>query len=585
LEALLQELATLLQTRFGYEVVLLCLMNEELVVTQMAQAGEVKHSFPTGTRFTLEEAIGNASARQQAIWVKTAVSQPPSIRPNLLPGMHSELALPLVVAQKTIGVMDIQSQSADAFDADHMLVLQSLAAQTAVTIRNATLYQREVGRRHMAETLYNIGLALSGTLNRAEVLSLILEQLASVVPYDRAALMLHHGHELEFVAARGFPEGSEPLQIRVSLHQNDEDDIYLTIHRTKNPLVIPDVAKQPNWIHVEGLPVARSWLGVPLLHRDQVIGMLSLVRETADAYSEEDIVPATTFAVQAAVALHNAELYNRIDQFNRQLAYEVEQRTEAVLQLARLDQAKSDFIDIAAHELRTPLTTIKGYSQMLLQDLPATPNATHRDLASAILRGANRLHEIVNNMLNVAKIDNETLDLFFQTVSLPHLLERVCLGQQEALTTRDLKLVVEPMENVPDIEGDVDGLQTVFSHLLVNAIKYTPDGGCITISHQMMPGGETAVPTHIEIIISDTGIGIPLEAQELIFAKFYQTGKVALHSSGKTKFKGGGPGLGLAIVRGIIEAHNGRVWVTSAGYDEQTFPGSQFHIVLPLKQP
>jgi signal transduction histidine kinase len=591
-QGLLEDIVNLLQRQFQFDYVGIFLLENDLSIARFAQAGSVSHSYTIGAYLDGRLAMGAAAWQQETICANNGVSDLPGINPDLLPRMRSELALPLVAGQKLMGVVDIQSRDVAAFEADHILALQSLATQTAVALRNAILYQRESGRRHMAETLYEIGLALSGTLDREEVLGNILEQLASVVPYDRAALLLHENHQLEIVAARGFPANLQPLQIRISLDESDEEDIYLTIHRTKKPLVVPDVSKQPNWTHVAGLPEAKSWLGVPLIHEREVIGMLSLVREREEAYSPDDTTPATTFAVQAAVALHNANLYNRIDQFNRQLAFEVEKRTEAVIQLARLDQAKTDFINVAAHELRTPLTTIKGYSQMLLQEKAIVENQYQHELVTGIYQGAMRLHEVVNNMLNVAKIDNQALELHFQPLSLAHLLERVHLSLAEALAQRNLLLVMEPMTAVPEIEGDVEGLRSVFSHLLLNAIKYTPDGGRITITHALLPDGDptadTAVfytPGYVEIIISDTGIGIPPDARDLIFSKFYQTGQIALHSSGKTKFKGGGSGLGLAIVRGIVEAHNGKVWVESAGYDETNLPGSHFHVVLPIRQP
>ncbi len=586
-ESLLADITHLLKLQFQFDYVGLFLLEKDLSISRISQVGAVSHSYSIGAYLDGRQAMGAAAWQQETVCANNGICDLPGINPHLLPRMRSELALPLVAGQKLMGVLDIQSRDVMAFEADHILALQSLAAQTAVAIRNAVLYQRESGRRHMAETLYEIGLALSGTLNREEVLGNILEQLATVVPYDRAALLLHENSELEIVAARGFPDHTQPLQIRISLNTGDENDIYLIIHRTQKPLVVPDVSKQPNWTHVTGLPEAKSWLGVPLIHEKQVIGMLSLVRERDEAYSQEDTSPATTFAVQAAVALHNAELYNRIDQFNRQLAYEVEKRTEAVIQLARLDQAKTDFINVAAHELRTPLTTIRGYSQMLLQESDIAQNNYFNELVTGIFQGAIRLHEVVNNMLNVAKIDNQALELHFQPLSLGHLLERVHLSLAEALAQRNLLLAMEPMTAVPDIEGDVEGLRSVFSHLLLNAIKYTPDGGRITITHALLPGqeGDTAVPGYVEIIISDTGIGIPPDARELIFSKFYQTGQIALHSSGKTKFKGGGSGLGLAIVRGIVEAHNGKVWAESAGYDENALPGSHFHVVLPVVQP
>jgi signal transduction histidine kinase len=122
-------------------------------------------------------------------------------------------------------------------------------------------------------------------------------------------------------------------------------------------------------------------------------------------------------------------------------------------------------------------------------------------------------------------------------------------------------------------------LLKVFNHLLANAVKFTPNRGCITIAGK--PDLENG---SIELIIQDTGIGIAREMQELIFNKFYQTGKLGLHSSGKTKFKGAGPGLGLAITKGIVEAHGGKIWVESPGYDEEKCPGSAFHILLPLKR-
>lgn len=124
----------------------------------------------------------------------------------------------------------------------------------------------------------------------------------------------------------------------------------------------------------------------------------------------------------------------------------------------------------------------------------------------------------------------------------------------------------------------------VFYQLVINAIKYTPDGGTITVSGVIVSPGEMNLPEGgVEIIVADTGIGIKPEFLEVIFTKFYKTGELALHSTGKTKFKGSGPGLGLAITKGIVEAHGGRVWADSSGMDEETCPGSQFHVVLPLK--
>jgi signal transduction histidine kinase len=160
----------------------------------------------------------------------------------------------------------------------------------------------------------------------------------------------------------------------------------------------------------------------------------------------------------------------------------------------------------------------------------------------------------------------------------------VCSAFSTTVAERKLTLRLEDMSHLPKIEADLEALRKVFYHLIANAVKYTPDGGSITISAKSLPDQADLPSGGIEIIVSDTGIGIDARFHDLIFKKFYQTGQIALHSTGKTKFKGGGPGLGLAIVQGIVEAHGGRVWVESPGCDEQAYPGSQFHVVLPLRQ-
>jgi signal transduction histidine kinase len=125
--------------------------------------------------------------------------------------------------------------------------------------------------------------------------------------------------------------------------------------------------------------------------------------------------------------------------------------------------------------------------------------------------------------------------------------------------------------------GDSERLYQALWNILTNAVKYTPDDGKITVSGRELPG-------FIEITVADTGIGISPDDHDRIFEKFGRTGNPALHSSGKTKFKGGGPGLGLPITKGIIEAHGGAIWVESEDHDEITCPGSTFHILLPLRE-
>jgi signal transduction histidine kinase len=160
------------------------------------------------------------------------------------------------------------------------------------------------------------------------------------------------------------------------------------------------------------------------------------------------------------------------------------------------------------------------------------------------------------------------------------VIEKVQAGFQCALQERALTFTTEGLDGLPILYADAALLQKVFYHVIVNAIKYTPDGGRITVSGRTIE--DIAGGPQVEITVKDSGIGIDPQYQKLVFEKFYQTGEVHLHSSGKTNFKGGGPGLGLAIARGIVNTHSGRIWIESPGHDEQTCPGTTVHIRLPV---
>ncbi len=332
---------------------------------------------------------------------------------------------------------------------------------------------------------------------------------------------------------------------------------------------------------------------ITLPPHDEWIFFSIVILAAAATGSIAQLILTRTFRQSEALRIENAELYRQTRQFNRQLEEKVEERTqelqEAYARLERLDKTKTDFITIASHELRTPLTIVFTNNQILMYDEGIQQNNDYLLRVENIHNGASRIEGVVGSMLDVAKIDSRGLKLRVESVNLSILIRMVSQHFRQALADRHILLQFEGLDAVPEIEADSEGLQKVFYHLLVNAIKYTPDGGKVTVSGygRSTPNSteSTESPTEVEIIVSDTGIGIDAQVQDLIFEKFYQTGEVMLHSSGKTTFKGGGAGLGLTIVKGIVGAHNGRIWVESPGYDEVACPGSAFHVVLPLNQP
>jgi signal transduction histidine kinase len=259
------------------------------------------------------------------------------------------------------------------------------------------------------------------------------------------------------------------------------------------------------------------------------------------------------------------------------VAYISSELQETQQKLERLDRSKSNFISVAAHELKTPLTLIEGYSSMLGDLVPKETDSSPRLLLDGIHTGIHRLREIVDDMIDVSLIDNNLLALNFQPVWINRI---VTLLLEELRPSIDERKQIFEFQSFPGSEelifADPERIYQAFKNIIVNAIKFTPDEGKINIAGRTLPG-------FIETTIADTGIGISIQDQATIFEKFEQVGEISLHSSGKTKFKGGGPGLGLAIARGIIDAHGGAIWVESPGYDEEKFPGSTFHILLPLR--
>ena len=246
-------------------------------------------------------------------------------------------------------------------------------------------------------------------------------------------------------------------------------------------------------------------------------------------------------------------------------------------QLERIDRSKSAFISVAAHELKAPLTLIEGYASMMDDLARDAGDSGMGKLLAGINIGIERLQTIVDDMIDVSMIDNNLLKLNFQPAQVGQIVAVLRNEVTPILQSRKLQIETSEFEGGRQwIYVDTQRVTQAIRNVISNAVKYTPDNGKITISGRMLPG-------FIEVVVEDTGIGISQEHQSIIFEKFGQVGSVGLHSSGKTKFKGGGPGLGLSIARGILEAHGGAIWVESPGYDEKTYPGSTFHILIPAR--
>lgn len=283
---------------------------------------------------------------------------------------------------------------------------------------------------------------------------------------------------------------------------------------------------------------------------------------------------------------HSASLVEELERKFNELSTAHKELSVMHERLQRLDEAKTDFINVAAHELRTPLTMVHAYTDMLRTHPKLSGDETIGEMMDGLRKGVDRLNDIIQDMVSIVRVELSTMELAYSPMPLRLIMQSVVKSVTPALKKRNQTISVNIPDSLPMIVGDDKKLVQLFSRLIGNAIKYTPDSGKIAVAASYFE--EKAQQTEdrfVQITVSDTGIGIDKKDQGLIFEKFYTAEDASLHSTGKTQFRGGGPGLGLTIAKGIVEAHRGRIWVESDGYDPENNPGSVFYVLLPAYEP
>ena len=269
--------------------------------------------------------------------------------------------------------------------------------------------------------------------------------------------------------------------------------------------------------------------------------------------------------------------------FLKDVVQRLEQRIRALEEqnqaLARVDQMKDTFIQLTAHELRTPLTLITGYSR-LLEDHPPLQALRDDDesigtLIDGLTESIGRMQGIIEEVMTVSRIMTSEIELNIAPINLGSLVRKVLQAYKDAFIEREQTVVFDESQWPKSMRVDGDLLGLVISNLVSNAIKYTPNGGQITLTAQM-------TNRLVRFTVKDNGVGIDKKRQSTIFERFAIGGDIDTHTTSKTAFMGGGLGLGLAICQGIIEAHRGKISVNSRGYNPDKCPGSEFMVVLPL---
>src|SRR5438067_781478 len=343
------------------------------------------------------------------------------------------------------------------------------------------------------------------------------------------------------------------------------------------PLLIGSVADEKR-IGVKAVADTKpteSWLGVPMIARDRLIGVISVESFKKNAFTNDDMLLLTAIANQAAVAIENAHLYKDLEGLTYALEQRVLERTNELrktnLRLLAADRSKNQFLANMSHELRTPLNSIIGFSSVLLENTRAVvPQRLYKFLENIHVAG-NHLLELINDILDLSKIEAGKMELRTDEFDLRDTIasvERVMKGFA-AEARVNITASIDP--SVPMVRLDEGRLKQILFNLLSNAVKFSPDGGPVTIAVTSLPRAISPLGVDsVRIDVADRGIGIPPDELQRIFDEFYQT------EEGR-RARRGGTGLGLSLTRNFVELHHGRIEVQSVPGE-----GSCFSLHLPV---
>src|SRR5271156_1566746 len=463
-------------------------------------------------------------------------------------GVKSELAVPLEVNGETRGVINVDSDRADAFSAGDQDFLEQLAVKAAKVIHNTWLYEQLRLKVHLFESLSSVSRAINSTLNLDEALRVITREACELMRARMCSLMM-------------LDESREWLDLRASYGASDtyikkprlnvEESLLGVVARRKKPMQVANVQTSGRYQNVE---VARrerlvSLLSVPLLFAGQSIGTLNVYTSRPYHFSNEEIRILSALAELSAIAIEKARLYERV--------VDVEEQLRQNEKLSALGLLAAE----VAHEIRNPLTVMKLLYHSLDLKFPASdPRAKDTRIIEAKIE---HLNKIVEQILDFARTTEPKL----APVNLNELIDELGLLVRHKLANQNVRLVRDLQASLPPVMGDAPQLEQAFLNLILNAAEAMPDRGMLTIKSREIRQPRTSTqPTHVAVEFKDTGKGMSEELQKRAFTAVLAT----------TKAKG--MGLGLAIVGRIIETHRGILRIKS-----QIGRGTSIRVLLPIK--
>jgi signal transduction histidine kinase len=483
---------------------------------------------------------------------------PTSKEAGLQDGQKTVLAVPLLRAGEALGVIVMRRREARPFSERQIELAQTFANQAAIALENVRLFNETKESLEQQTAVAEVLKTISRSVfDLQPVLDIVLENAVRLAGADIAWMGRAEGDRFRRVAE----SSAFPADVRAQLDADAEQTGgWITIGRGgvmgrvlahKATLHVADIAAEPTLQHarVVRATASRAVLGVPMLREGRAIGAIVLARYQVRPFSAREIELVQTFADQAAIAIENVRLFNEIQDKSQQL--EIASRH------------KSEFLATMSHELRTPLNAIIGFSEVLLQQMFGTLNEKQTEYLNDVLSSGRHLLSLINDILDLSKIEAGRMELDLDTFSLVEALQNGVTMVRERAARHAIALELRIADGVDLVEADPRKVKQIVFNLLSNAVKFTPDGGRVEVRAAHADGD-------ITVSVRDTGIGIAPEDCERIFEEFQQ----ARRQSDRSRE---GTGLGLALSRRFVELHGGRIWVES-----EIGRGSTFTFTLPL---
>ncbi len=473
-------------------------------------------------------------------------------------GHRSWVAIPMVRDGQGIGALAVSRREVQPFSDRNLALLQTFADQAVIAIENVRLFKELQARTaqltrsvDQLTALGEVGRAVSSTLDLETVLTTIVSRAVQLSGLDGGVVLEYDQEAEEFVHRAQAETGGALAAARRATRIRKGEGVIGRTATTLAPIQVSDITVPGAYMgpHRENLIESgiRAVLAVPMVREGRLLGCLGVTRNRPGEFPAETVELLRTFATQSALAIQNARLFHEIEDKSRQL--------EAA------SHHKSEFLANMSHELRTPLNAVIGFSEVLLQRMFGELNEKQGEYLQDIYASGQHLLSLINDILDLSKIEAGRMELAPAPFHLPTTLENALILVRERATRHGIALHIDLDPRLGEVVGDERKVKQVLLNLLSNAVKFTPEGGRITLKASQRDGA-------VEISVTDTGIGIASEDQAAIFEEFRQVGSDAQRREGT--------GLGLTLARKFVELHGGRIWVES-----ELGKGAIFTFTLP----